>query len=36
MSGFSSITFPEEVYRWLISLNVIENKGMGFVNVKGS
>ena len=27
MSGWSNVIFPEEVYRWLLTLDVLENKG---------
>jgi hypothetical protein len=35
MSGFSNITFPEDVYRWLISMEIISNKGTIFYLLKG-
>ena len=33
MSGFSNITFPEDVYRWLITLDIITNKGINIVDI---
>lgn len=33
MSGFSNITFPEDVYRWLITMEIISNKGTYLVYV---
>ena len=27
-SEWSSITFPEDIYRWLLSLDILDNKGI--------